>query len=291
FFDNISTIAIKFMLIGVGVTVVGSVQGFCFPWFVDAQMKKMRPLYFHTMLYRDVGWFDTHDVGSLPSEIAQDLEVYADGFGTKLGVSIMSASGCLIGLIFGYYLCWQVSLVISVAIPLLGLGAMAMASSMMEMVQETQGAYAKAASLADEVLFAIRTVVSFGGESKELLRYSAAVEIARRGGLRSRIKTGGGMGYIWFAYFASMSVAFYFGMTLVYSGEDISVGRIMSSFFCTLTAGFTLGQIVPGAAGLVGAKTSMARFFHILRNESVIQRRLHDDRKSMPPIEGMELRD
>ncbi|CAE8647120.1 unnamed protein product, partial [Polarella glacialis] len=297
FFENITTVAVKFLLIGVGVTVVGSVQGFCFPWFVDAQMKKMRPLYFDAMLYRDVGYFDTHDVGSLPVEIGQDLEVYADGFGTKLGVSIMSASVCLIGLIFSYVLCWQVALVISVAIPLLGVGAMAMGQSMMELVQETQGAYAKAAALADEVLFAIRTVVSFGGESRELARYSAAVEIARKGGLRSRFKTGAGLlpaeslGYIWIAYFASMSVAFWFGMTLVYDGADISVGKIMSSFFCTLTAGFTLGQVVPGLSGLVGAKTSMARFFYILGNESVIQRRLHDNRKSMPPIEGMELRD
>lgn len=290
-YDNVGNVALKFVFIGFGVWIAASIQGTCFPWFADSQLAKMRPLYFDATLHRDVGWFDTHNAGSLPAEMGQELDTYADGFGTKLGVSIMSGSGVVVGLVVGFILSWEVALLMCATFPLMTFGALIMAKAMMDMTQETQGAYAKAAELADEVLFAIRTVVSFGGESRELRRYTAAVEMARRGGLSNRIKTGIGMGYIWLIYFASMALAFWFAMTLVYNGveEDLSVGNLMSCFFCILTVGFTVGQIAPGFSGILAAQSSMARFFYIVNQDSTIQRRLHEDRKEVGPITGMSL--
>lgn len=79
--------------------------------------------------------------------------------------------------------------------------------------KEVQGPYEKAAALADEVLFAIRTVVpwsdacdvvsrlpsprvllvesqvAFGGEARELGRYGAATQLAKRGGSTWTLKT------------------------------------------------------------------------------------------------------
>jgi len=290
-FENVSNTALTFVLIGGGAMVAASIQGACFPWFVEAQLAKMRPLYFDAILHRDVSWFDTHNVGALADEMGAELDIYGDGFGTKLGVSIMSASGVVIGLIVAFTLSWEVSLLMLVTFPLMGFGALIMAKAMLDMTQETQGAYAKAAEMADEVLFAIRTVVSFGGEARELSRYTAAAEIARKGGLSNRIKQGVGMGYVWLIYFASMALAFWFAMTLVYNDveEELTVGNLMSCFFCVLTVGFTVGQIAPGLSGMIGAKASMARFFYILKHEAIIQRRVIEERKDMAPIESMAL--
>eukprot|EP00930_Biecheleria_cincta_P069207 TRINITY_DN56980_c0_g1_i1.p1 TRINITY_DN56980_c0_g1~~TRINITY_DN56980_c0_g1_i1.p1 ORF type:complete len:1319 (+),score=303.48 TRINITY_DN56980_c0_g1_i1:81-4037(+) len=292
-FNNVSKTALKFVLVGFGAWIAAGLQGTCFPWFVDSQLAKMRPLYFDATLHRDVGWFDTHNAGSLPAEMGADLDTYADGFGTKLGMSIMSGSGVVVGLVVGFSLSWQVALLMCATFPVMTFGALIMAKAMMDMTQETQGAYAKAAELADEVLFAIRTVVSFGGEARELGRYVAAVEVARKGGLKNRIKTGIGMGYIWLIYFASMALAFWFAMTLIYNGteDDLSVGNLMSCFFCILTVGFTVGQIPQGFSGMVAAQTSMARFFHIVNHDSTIQRRLYEDRKEIGPIMSMCLRE
>ncbi|CAK9118157.1 unnamed protein product [Durusdinium trenchii] len=41
----------------------------------------------------------------------------------------------------------------------------------------------------------MRTVVAFGGEHKELQRFSQALVQARRGGVRNGFKIGAGMGY------------------------------------------------------------------------------------------------
>jgi ATP-binding cassette subfamily B (MDR/TAP) protein 1 len=291
FIENVGEVAVKFMYIGVIVFFVGTIQGGVFPWFAERMVAKMRPLYFEALLYRDVGWFDTHDAGALPAEMESDLTIYTDAFGNKMGVSLMSASCAILGFVFGLFLSWQVALLMCLVIPLMGVGGLIMASSVQDLVTETQGAYAKAALLADEVLFAVRTVVSFGGEKRETARYEAAVEIARKGGLRSRIKTGVGMGYIWFIYFSSIALAFWFGMRLVYDGNDISVGNMIASFFCVLTAGFTVGQIPQGFAALHAARSVLARFFYCLENESIIQKRQGDNRSTISKIDSLELKD
>eukprot|EP00928_Gymnodinium_smaydae_P033185 TRINITY_DN23836_c0_g1_i1.p1 TRINITY_DN23836_c0_g1~~TRINITY_DN23836_c0_g1_i1.p1 ORF type:complete len:1336 (+),score=227.56 TRINITY_DN23836_c0_g1_i1:98-4009(+) len=289
FIDNIARIALKFTAIGAGVLVLASLQGFCFPQFVDLQMQKMRPLYFDAAIHRDVGWFDTHDAGALAAEMNDDLALFADGFGTKLGASFM-ALGCVVaGMVIGLYLSWQISLVMLATFPLIGIGAAAMGQAILDLQNETQGAYTTAARVADEVLFAVRTVVSFGAERRELQRYEKSVEIARKGGLKNRIKTGFGMGWIWLSYFASMALAFWYGMRLIYDGADLSVGRMMSAFFCVLTAGFTMGQIGPGFGGLYGARFAMARFFHMISNDSEIEKRQLDNRENISAIETMEL--
>ncbi|CAE7377871.1 PGY2 [Symbiodinium natans] len=288
--QNVGETAINFILIGCGVCVAASLQGWGFAYFADSQVKKMRPLYFDLMLHRDVGWFDTHSPGALPGEMMADLEALHEAFGTKLGVSVMSFSGLVIGLTVGFILSWQIALLMLATLPLMAGGAVIMSSAVLDFVQEAQGPYEKAATLADEMLFAIRTVVAFGGEAREIRRYSAAVESASRGGLRNRIKTGVGMGYIWFVYFAAMALAFWFASKLMYDGqEDLTSGKVMAAFTCVLTVGFMVGNIAPGFANIAVAKASMARFFYLVNHESTIQKRLRDDREVIGPIETLQL--
>eukprot|EP00439_Symbiodinium_sp_Y106_P013760 s4873_g1.t5 len=290
--ESVGDTAIKFILIGCGVCAAASLQGFSFAYFVDSQVKKMRPMYFDAMLHQDVGWFDTHSPGALAGEMTADLEAFHEAFGTKLGVSIMSSSGLITGLAVGFFLSWEIALLMLATLPLMSAGALIMAQAVLDAVQEVQGPYEKAAALADEMLFAIRTVVAFGGEAREIRRYSDAVSSASKGGLRNRIKIGFGMGYIWFVYFAAMAVAFWFAMTLMTGGkEGLSSGRVMAAFTCVLTSGFMIGNIAPGFANIAAAKVSMARFFCLVNSESTIQKRVRDDREVIGPIETLQLED
>lgn len=53
-------------------------------------------------------------------------------------------------------------------------------------------AYAKAGSISGEVLTAIRTVVAFGGEKKELDRYTQEISKAEKVGIQKSMAVGGG---------------------------------------------------------------------------------------------------
>merc|ERR1711988_1778287 len=95
-------------------------------------------------------------------------------------------------------------------------GMILMGSAIEELTQETQGAYAKAATIVEEVLHAIRTVVAFGGERRELARYADAVGAARWGGIKIRVKTGLGFGYTMACMMWATALAFQAGMMFKY---------------------------------------------------------------------------
>ena len=69
---------------------------------------------------------------------------------------------------------WLVALVMLSILPFMGVGAALMGKAVQEVQAESQSWYAKASAVVEECLFAMRTVVAFGGEKKELERFKAA---------------------------------------------------------------------------------------------------------------------
>lgn len=296
--DTMKGVAGEAALFGIIICVSGVLQGFAFSYFVDLQQQKMRPLYLDVALHRDVSWFDTHNAAAMAMEMADEIDKYGEGLGPKLGIMFMSLSQCIGGLVTGFFYCWQLALVMCASVPFMTLGMVIMGTAVEELTNETQGAYTKAATVVEECLYAVRTVVSFGGEKRELARYSLAVEAARRGGVMVRFKTGLGMGYFMACWMWATALAFYASMWFKYDSflgweiPDISVGKIMIVFNCVLIGGMSLGQLGPSYIALNDAQNAMARFFHLLNNEATIQRRVPDDLPEFrDTIATMELRD
>jgi ATP-binding cassette subfamily B (MDR/TAP) protein 1 len=67
-------------------------------------------------------------------------------------------------------------------IPLLVVGAALMGRSMQASATKGQDAYAKAGSIAEQIITGIRTVVAFGGEQSAVKRYVAELDDAYHSG-------------------------------------------------------------------------------------------------------------
>jgi ATP-binding cassette subfamily B (MDR/TAP) protein 1 len=162
-------------------------------------------------------------------------------------------------------------------------------------MKESQGGYAAAAAVMDECLFAIRTVVTFGSERRELTRFTRAVEVARKSGVKNRASMGFGFGYFMGTMLASYGLAFWFGGWLMEQAADsndakLTPGDILAAFGGVLMGGMSVSQGFPGVIEAMKARTSMTRFFYLLRNGSVIQRRKQDERREMTGhVETFEL--
>lgn len=296
--DMVGEKAMAFTVLGIVVIFSGWLQGFGFAWFAENMVRKLRPKYYEAALYMDIGWFDTHDAGALPAEMAQDMEDLAEALGMKTSIAVMAATQLIAGFVLAFYEGWLLAAVICVVVPFMGAGVGLMAGSMQEIKMETQGAYQQAGKVIEEVLFAVRTVVAFGGEQREIDRFGRHVEKARKGGVQSRTKAGLGMGYIWMMMFFCYAIAFYAGMLFVYhevdepgTNEDYTTGKIFGVFFAILTGGFSLGMIPPAVTAISQAKLSNSRVFWILRTDSVIQLRTEkENRKQLDTIEKIELK-
>lgn len=276
--DLASDLCLKMTVVGIVVTIGASFQGAMFKIFSEKQSMKWRMKYFDVVLHRDIEWYDTRDIAALPSEINDDLEKITDAFGDKFGNGVMSLSAFLGGFGCAFGLGWLIALVMTSILPLISVGAVVMGKAVQEVQLESQSWYAKAAAVVEECLYAMRTVVAFGGEKRELARFGEAVEQTRKGGVRNGLKIGAGMGYTMAVVFCGYALAFYFGMTLRYNdelnpatGELWNPGRILSIFFCVFIGSFMIGNIDPSAKAFESARFGAGRFFAVLEHKAHIQ--------------------
>ncbi|KFO29586.1 Multidrug resistance protein 1 [Fukomys damarensis] len=130
-------------------------------------------------------------------------------------------------------------------------------------------AYAKAGSVAEEVLAAIRTVIAFGGQNKELERYNNNLEDAKRVGIKKAITANISIGATFLLIYASYALAFWYGTTLVLSNE-YSIGQVLTVFFSVLIGAFSIGQASPNIQAFANARGAAFEIFRIIDNEPCI---------------------
>mmetsp|Transcript_57302 Transcript_57302/g.101615 ORF Transcript_57302/g.101615 Transcript_57302/m.101615 type:complete len:1276 (+) Transcript_57302:45-3872(+) len=295
--DNMADLAIQMCILGAAQTAASALQGGCFKVLADRQGAKLRSLYFDAVLHQDVGWFDQHEVAALPTEINQDIEDIIDAFGDKFGVGLMGACAFIGGFAGAFWMGWLMALVCLGVLPLMSVGAIIMGKAIAEIMLESQSWYGKAAAVVEECLYSMRTVVAFGGEHRELKKFTEAVLEARRGGVKNGFKLGLGLGYTMAVMFAGYGLAFYFGMTLRYNdeinpatGEPWKPGRILTIFFCIFIGSFSVGQIEPMAKAFHTALYGAGRFFETLENKPAIQERGDDKREVLKEVESFEFK-
>ncbi|KAH8337520.1 hypothetical protein KR067_013124, partial [Drosophila pandora] len=103
--------------------------------------------------------------------MVDDVEKIRDGISEKVGHFVYLVVGFIItvGISFAYG--WKLTLAVSSYIPLVILVNYYVAKFQGKLTAREQESYAGAGNLAEEILSAIRTVVSFGGEKQEVERY------------------------------------------------------------------------------------------------------------------------
>ena len=91
------------------------------------------------------------------------------------------------------------------------------------LTEKESKSYSSAGAVAEEVLGAIRTVVAFGGESKEAQRYKERLRPAEINGKKKGLFSGIGGGIMWLIIYCCYALAFWYGIGLILDdrGKDI----------------------------------------------------------------------
>ncbi len=151
--------------------------------------------------------------------------------GEKLGLCIFFMAVSLLSLGTAFYHGWKLTLVVLSSAPVLALATGIVASIQSKLTTDEQGSYAKAGKVVEEAITNIRTVKAFGGQNKEIARYSEGLSIAESAGKKRGLISGVGVGLMWFIIYASYALAFWYGTKLIIDdrpkyckGEDVEYG-------------------------------------------------------------------
>ncbi|XP_051008007.1 ATP-dependent translocase ABCB1 isoform X7 [Acomys russatus] len=264
--DEMTTYAYYYTGIGAGVLVVAYIQVSFWCLAAGRQIHKIRQKFFHAIMNQEIGWFDVHDVGELNTRLTDDVSKINEGIGDKIGMFFQAMATFFGGFIIGFTRGWKLTLVILAISPVLGLSAGIWAKILSSFTDKELQAYAKAGAVAEEVLAAIRTVIAFGGQKKELNRYNNNLEDAKRLGIKKAITANISIGAAFLLIYASYALAFWYGTSLVIS-KEYTIGQVLTVFFAVLIGAFSVGQASPNIEAFANARGAAYEVFNIIDNK------------------------
>ncbi|XP_053327619.1 bile salt export pump-like [Spea bombifrons] len=278
--------AYYYVAIGVIVLVLSYFQ--ISLWVIAAarQIQIIRKEYFRKIMRLEIGWFDCNSVGELNTRISDDINKINHAIADQVAIFIERISTFVFGFLIGFIGNWKLTLVIVAVSPLIGLGAGLMALAVGKLTGRELQAYAKAGSVADEVLSSIRTVAAFGGEKKETERYDNNLVEAQTWGIRKGTIIGFFQGYMWFIIFLCYALAFWYGSKLVTETKELSPGSLLQVFFGVLVAAMNLGQASPCLEAFASGRAAATTIYETIEKNPVIDC-MSDEGHKLDQVKGV----
>ncbi|XP_065930084.1 ATP-dependent translocase ABCB1 isoform X2 [Magallana gigas] len=265
--DVMTEFAVYYIAIGCAVLVLGYGQVVGWVTAAERQCHKIRIKFFSNVMRQEIGWFDTHDSGELSTRLSDDINKIHLGIGDKMGTFIQWMSGFFAGFAIGFAYGWKLTLVILAISPVLA-GVAVLMSKLMSMTSSKElSAYAKAGSVAEEVLGAIRTVAAFGGQTKECNRYNGHLDEAKKSGIKKGITVGWSTGLVFLVVFCAYGLGFWYGAKLIREDDDYRVSNVLIVFFSVLIGAFSLGHAAPSMQSLATARGAAYTIFDLMEQE------------------------
>ncbi|XP_075994467.1 ATP-dependent translocase ABCB1 [Genypterus blacodes] len=267
--EDMTTYAIYYSIMGFVVLGAAYMQVAFWTLAAGRQVKRIRTLFFHCIMLQDIGWFDVNETGELNTRLTDDVYKIQEGIGDKVGMLLQSFTTFIVSFIIGFIKGWKLTLVILAVSPVLGISAGFFSMVLTTFTTKEQSAYAKAGAVAEEVLSAIRTVFAFSGQEKEIKRYHKNLEDAKAMGIKKALSANIAMGFTFMMIYLSYALAFWYGSTLILSGE-YTIGILLTVFFTVLIGAFALGQTSPNIQSFASARGAAHKVYSIIDNKPSI---------------------
>uniref|UniRef100_A0A8C5WKG4 ATP binding cassette subfamily B member 4 n=1 Tax=Leptobrachium leishanense TaxID=445787 RepID=A0A8C5WKG4_9ANUR len=261
--EEMTTYAYYYTGLGFGVLFAAYIQISFWTLSAGRQIRKIRKNFFHAVLRQEISWFDINDAGELNTRLTDDVSKINEGIGEKIAMLVQSLATFITGFIIGFVKGWKLTLVILAISPVMGLSAAIWAKILSAFTNKELTAYAKAGSVAEEVLAAIRTVIAFGGQNKEIERYEKNLEEAKRIGIKKAVTANISIGFAFLMIYASYALAFWYGTSLVID-ESYTIGSVLTVFFSVIIGAFSLGQTSPNIEAFSNARGAAYAVFNII---------------------------
>ncbi|XP_011646882.1 multidrug resistance protein homolog 49 isoform X1 [Pogonomyrmex barbatus] len=233
------------------------------------QINRVRKMFLKAVLRQDMAWYDTNTSTNFASRINDDLEKMKDGIGEKLAIFTYLMTSFFASIIISFVYGWKLTLVVLSCAPIIIIATAIVAKVQSSLSALELAAYGQAGSVAEEVLAAIRTVVAFNGEQKEVERYSEKLVPAEKTGIRRGMWSGIGGGVMWLIIYLSYALAFWYGVQLILDDRPKEVREytpavLVIVFFGVLSGAQNMGLCSPHFEAFAMARGSATAIFNVL---------------------------
>ncbi|KAK6631142.1 hypothetical protein RUM43_014238 [Polyplax serrata] len=269
FLEAVDSFVINNSIIGAVLLIVTYVSYSLFGHATHRQVYRIRTLYFQSALRQDIGWYDLNSTGDFASRMSEDLNKLEDGISEKTLQVVHSMSAFLGCIGLALFKGWELALISLSSLPVISITIGAIAVLSTKLSKNELEAYAKAGSIAEEVLSSIRTVTAFNGQKKESERYDKYLLEAKNNNVKRKLFNGISFGCLWFLIYSTYGFAFWFGVSFVFDGK-YTAGQMTTVFFSVMVGSMNFGITTPYIEVFASAKAAGAKVFWVIDRISPI---------------------
>ncbi|KAL7752500.1 hypothetical protein RI367_002034 [Sorochytrium milnesiophthora] len=253
----------SFCYIGCAMLVGGYLANWAFVLSGERQAKRIRELYFKSILRQDLGWFDKAEEGSLTTRLALDTQQIQDGISERAGMCVETVAQFITGFVIAFIKGWKLALVLLASLPVLGIVGSLMVMAITRFTTAGQNAYADAGAVAEQVVAGIRTVYSFSLQDRFKKLYAVQLDKAYQSDLRKGRSIGMGFGSFMGVMFCTYGLAFWYGAQLVIK-DEMDGSQVMVVFFAMLMGAMALIILPPNMSAVATARGAAHKIFAVI---------------------------
>ncbi|XP_060651912.1 multidrug resistance protein homolog 65 [Drosophila nasuta] len=276
-YDDSVSYGILLTIVSVIMFISGIFSVDIFNFIALRQVTRMRIKLFESVMRQDIGWHDLATKQNFAQSMTDDIEKIRDGISEKVGHFVYLIVGFIItvGISFGYG--WKLTLAVSCYIPLVIVVNYYVAKIQGTLTAREQESYAGAGNLVEEILSAIRTVVSFGGEKQEVERYENFLVPARKASQWKGAFSGLSDAVLKSMLFLSCGGAFWYGANLIIDDRSVPAeyqeytpAILMIAFFGIIVGADNIARTAPFLESFATARGCAANLFKVIDLQSKI---------------------
>ena len=277
FDDDVDDLRNKLLIIGACMFVAFSATKFLWTYVGMRQMNNFKQKYFAVILRQEQGWFDENNAYEFSTKVQAQFEQIALGVGEKFGILLQAVAQVLVGLIIAFWKSWLLTLVMIAISPCIFMCVIVLVLTLRKPMIGSRKTYERAGGAAEEMLYNIKTIVSFSNFEFEIERFNRLIAIVHHYNLMKAFRLGMCLGGLIFFIYLTFFVALMYSRKLIgdekkndNTGDPFTLGDLVTVVFATLVAILSIGVTAPNIKIIQESALAASDYFTLYEREPKI---------------------
>ncbi|CAI2161842.1 17921_t:CDS:1 [Funneliformis geosporum] len=286
FDQRINVLVLYFSMVGVGSFAFTSLMIIFWMWTGERQSKKMKQVYFSSLLSMDIAYYEGDDVtsGELLTGVNKDSEDIKNVISEQLGYFIQYLVTAISTFIVAFIKNPILTLVIFASMPLLFLILAYTSRKSNPLIEQERDIFVQAGNILESALSAIKTIRAFNGEEKEEKKHYQSLQMANDVSANLAWIFALRTGLSQFLLLSLFVQGFWYGAILV-ANQTMAPGGVLSVFYSSMLGLSALRGVLPRLATIARAKHAIKSINNLLEKVALMDLEALRGFK-LPKIEG-----
>ncbi|KAL4767271.1 P-loop containing nucleoside triphosphate hydrolase protein [Aspergillus nidulans var. acristatus] len=212
--------------------------------------QRIREKYLAAVLSQNVAYFEVIGVGEITARITADTNLIQDAITGKASLTLSTIATFVAAFIINFTQSWRLALILLPAFVAI-VGSMSIgASYMVKYTKRSLAAYNPGASIAEEAISSVETVIAYCMQGALIRRYDRHLAAVQNAGVMSGIALAVMIAIMNAVIFWTYGLAFWEGSRLLVR-DHATLSNILTILFSTITGAFALGNTAPHTQAFV----------------------------------------